>query len=187
MPGPDHPYRQASSVPGGTVRESEQQASLRRIAEPILNSLGLLLVDVEARGRGNSLIRLVIERHGGEKVTVEDCERAHVLIGHALDVDDPIPHRYVLEVSSPGLDRPIRTLLDYARFQGRLARFKLAKPVHGQTVVIGRIQQLQGTELWIERLSPGAQGRAGHRQRQETKPIVLPLSDIQEARLEVEF
>lgn len=167
MPGRDHPHRQASNVPGGPVRESEQHAHIRRIAESILNSLGLLLVDIEARGRGNSLIRLVIERRdSGEDVTVEDCERAHILIGHALDVDDPIPHRYVLEVSSPGLDRPLRTLTDYARFQGRLARFKLTKPVEGQTVLIGRIQKLQGTELWIEGSSPREQGRAGHKHRQ---------------------
>ena len=186
MPGRDHPHRQASNVPGGTVRESEQHAHIRRIAEPILNSLGLVLVDIEARGRGNSLLRLVIERPESE-ITVEDCERAHILIGHALDVDDPIPHRYVLEVSSPGLDRPLRTLTDYARFQGRLARFKLTKPVEGQTVLIGRIQKLQGTELWIEGSSPREQGRAGHRHRQQSKTLSLPICDIQEARLEVEF
>jgi ribosome maturation factor RimP len=186
MPGRDHPHRQASNVPGGTVRESEQHAHIRRIAEPILNSLGLVLVDIEARGRGNSLLRLVIERPESE-ITVEDCERAHILIGHALDVDDPIPHRYVLEVSSPGLDRPLRTLTDYARFQGRLARFKLTKPVEGQTVLIGRIQKLQGTELWIEGSSPREHGRAGHRHRQQSKTLSLPICDIQEARLEVEF
>ena len=192
MPGRDHCYRQSDGVPMGAVRESEPQAAVRRIAEPILASLGLVLVEVEVRGRGHSFMRLVIERpatsgHTGEGVTVEDCERAHTLIGHALDVEDPIPHSYVLEVSSPGLDRPIRTVTDYERFQGRLARFKLTHPVEGQRVLIGRIQKVEGTEVWVEASSHGGGGRPRPRRRQETKPIALALANIQEARLEVEF
>ena len=189
MPGQNHFYRQSEGIPRGTVRESAQEPIVRRIAEPILNALGLVLVDVELRGRGgNSLLRLVIERapadsEAVENVTVQDCERAHVLIGHALDVEDPIPHAYVLEVSSPGLDRPIRSARDYERFQGRLARFKLAKPLGGQGVVIGRIQRLDGRHVWIEMPLQGRQ-RAGQR---EATPIPLVLEDIQEARLEVEF
>jgi len=190
MPGQNHFYRQSEGIPRGTVRESAQEPIVRRIAEPILNALGLVLVDVELRGRGgNSLLRLVIERapadsEAVENVTVQDCERAHVLIGHALDVEDPIPHAYVLEVSSPGLDRPIRSARDYERFQGRLARFKLAKPLGGQGVVIGRIQRLDGRQVWIEMPPPKGRQRAG---RREATPIPLVLEDIQEARLEVEF
>ncbi len=191
MAGHGHSQRHFEGIPKGTVPEFEQQATVRRIAAPILASLGLVLVDIETRGRGNnSLIRFVIERlpsqgEGTENVTVEDCERAHVLIGHALDVEDPIPHTYVLEVSSPGLDRPIRAASDYERFQGRLARFKLAKPVKGQAVLIGRIQKFDGDQVWVDP-AVKRQDREGRSQR-EAAAVALPLAEIQEARLEVEF
>jgi len=186
MSGRDHPYLQAEGVPQGTVHVPDQQARIRRIAEPILGSLGLVLVDVEMRGRGpKSLVRVVIERPpaeetGVESVTVEDCERVHVLVGHALDVDDPIAHRYVLEVSSPGLDRPIRNVSEYDRFRGRMARFKVAQPVMGQSIVTGRIMQLEDSQVLIEMV-------LGRGRRTETKQVRLPLVDILEAKLEVEF
>lgn len=193
MTGRDHPYRQADGVPRRTVREFDQATVIRRVAEPILSSLGLVLVDVEMRGQGqHAFIRLVIERPFGpgevdRGVTVDDCERAHVLIGHALDVEDPIAHSYMLEVSSPGLDRPIRTLQDYERFQGRLARFKLARPIAGQAVLIGRIQRFEGTQVWVETPASARQGRRTAGRRDAITSIALPLANIREARLEVEF
>lgn len=136
------------------------------------------------RGRGpKTLIRVVIERppdQGDGVVSVADCERAHILIGHALDAEDPIPHTYVLEVSSPGLDRPIRRVEEYERFKGRLARFKLAKLVSGQAVLIGRIQKLDGAQVWVEAAPAGKRGG-------NATLVALPLADILEARLEVEF
>ena len=189
MSCPDNLYQPDESALGQTVRESKQEVIVRRIAEPILSSLGLILVDVQLRGRGGgSLLRLVIERQrsegqADESPTVQDCERAHILIGHALDVEDPIPHAYVMEVSSPGLDRPIRSVTDYERFQGRLARFKLSKCVRGQAVVIGRIQKLEGGQVWIETPITSQKRRL----RESTQQVALALDDIQEARLEVEF
>jgi ribosome maturation factor RimP len=175
-------------VPAGTAGGSEAiGAAVRRIVEPILASLGLVLVEVEVQGRGpKSLVRVVIERTPKEGeaaggVSVEDCGRVHVLLGHALDVEDPIPHTYVLEISSPGLDRPIRQVGEYERFRGRLARFKLVKPVLGQSVLIGRIHQLEGEQLWVEARGIGRRGRA------PVKIVALPLAEIAEARLEVEF
>jgi ribosome maturation factor RimP len=187
MPCPDDLYQPDEAL-RETARESKQEVIVRRIAEPILSSLGLILVDVQLRGRGgSSFLRLVIERQtaegrADESPTVQDCERAHILIGHALDVEDPIPHAYVMEVSSPGLDRPIRSVTDYERFQGRLARFKLAKPVRGQAVMIGRIQKLEGRQVWIETPTMSQKRRSP-----QATQIALALDDIQEARLEVEF
>ncbi len=185
MTGRDHPFAPVGGVPSGTAQASDRVVSIvQRIVEPLLASLGLVLVEAEARGRGpKTLIRVVIERppdQGEGAVSVEDCERAHVLIGHALDAEDPIPHAYVLEVSSPGLDRPIRHVHEYERFQGRLARFKLAKPVWGKAVLIARIQKLDGAQVWVEVAPAGKRG--GH-----AVPVALPLADILEARLEVEF
>ena len=184
MTGQDHPLP-ASGVPSGAAQASERVvARVQRIIEPVLASLGLVLVAVESRGRGpKTLIRVIIERpsdQGDGAVSVEDCERAHVLVGHALDAEDPIPHAYVLEVSSPGLDRPIRQVQEYERFKGRLARFKLAQPVLGQAVLIGRIQQLEGAQVWVEAVPAGKHGGAA-------TPVALPLVDILEAKLEVEF
>ena len=186
MMGQDHPHMPTDGVPPpGTARGAERVGAIvQRAVGPVLSSLGLALVNVEVRGRGpKTLIRVVIERpqdEGDGGVSVDDCERAHVLIGHALDVEDPLPHAYVLEVSSPGLDRPIRQVSEYERFRGRLARFKMAKPVSGQMVVIGRIQKLDGGQVWVETV-PGGK-RAG-----SAIPVALPLADILEARLEVEF
>lgn len=181
----DHPFAPVGGVPPGTAQVTDRVVSIvQRIVEPVLASLGLVLVETEVRGRGpGTLIRVVIERPPDQEdgaVSVEDCERAHVLIGHALDAEDPLPHAYVLEVSSPGLDRPIRRVEEYERFRGRLARFKLAKPVLGQAVLIGRIQKLDGTQVWVETAPAGKRGG-------NAIPVALPLADILEARLEVEF
>ncbi len=185
MTGRDHPFVPAGGVPSGTARASERVVSIvQRIVEPVLASLGLVLVEVEVRGRGpKSLVRVVIERppdQGDGAVSVEDCGRAHVVIGHALDAEDPIPHAYVLEVSSPGLDRLIRHVHEYERFRGRLARFKLARPVLGQAVLVGRIQKLEGVQIWVDAVTTGKRGGAA-------SPVALPLADVLEARLEVEF
>ena len=184
MAGRDYPE---VGVPPGTLGGSERVGStIRRIVEPILASLGLVLVEVEVHGRGPKfLVRVVIERttqagDAEERVSLEDCERAHVLLGHALDVADPIPHAYALEVSSPGLDRPIRTVSEYERFQGRLARFKLATPVLGRSVMIGRIQRLEGTRVWVL-VQPD------RKRRGTPVSTALLLAEIVEARLEVEF
>ncbi len=186
MTGQDHPLAPAGGVPPGTARGSERVGPIvQRIVESVLASLGLVLVDVEVRGRGpKTLIRVVIERsadQGEGAVTLDDCSRAHMLVGHALDAEDPIPHAYLLEVSSPGLDRPIRRPGDYERFRGRLARFKMAKPVLGQAVVVGRIQKLDGTRVWVETQAAKA------KRVDEGTPVALPLAEILEARLEVEF
>lgn len=188
MPGRDHPHMLTMGIPSGTAGGAEAiGAAVRRVAEPILASLGLVLVAVEVQGHGpKSSVRVVIERTPTEGdaaggVSIEDCGRVHVLLGHALDVDDPIPHTYVLEISSPGLDRPIRQVGDYERFRGCLARFKLVKPFLGQSVLIGRIHQLEGEQVWVEAKGGSRQGRG------PAKMVALPLAEIAEARLEVEF
>src|SRR5947208_13809685 len=106
MTGQGYPLTPAAGVPPGPVRGSERVGSVvQRIAEPVLASLGLVLVDVEARGRGpKTLIRVFIERppdQGKGGVTLGDCERAHMLLGHALEAEDTIPHAYRPEVAAP--------------------------------------------------------------------------------------
>ena len=89
--------------------------AVRSIATPIVRALDLELVDVECTGQGaRTMVRVFIDKPNG--VNVSDCEQVHVSLSHALDVQDPIPHTYTLEVSSPGLDRPrVRKSSDAAR------------------------------------------------------------------------
>jgi ribosome maturation factor RimP len=153
----------------------ETQANMDRIREvvlPILESMGLELVDLELSGRGKGgYLRVFIDKPGG--VTVEDCEQVSRYVGHALDVADPIPTSYMLEVSSPGLDRPLRKIEDYRRYTGKLVRLKLARPVNGAWVVIGRLQGLREDRVEIK--------------PDDSDPVQVALMDIAQARLEVEW
>ena len=106
-------------------------------------------------------------------VTIEDCERVSRDLSAILDVEESIEHKYTLEVSSPGLDRPLRGAADYRRFAGRLAKIVVAEAVDGQKHFEGRLGGLEHDSVVIE-TTPG-------------KRQLLPISLITRARLEVEF
>jgi ribosome maturation factor RimP len=127
---------------GVSVKESRPVVD--RISEavsPILWTLGLELVDVVCVGQGpRSVVRVFIDKPGG--VTLDDCERAHKALGPALDVADPFPHAYTLEVSSPGLDRPFKRIQDYRRAVGKRVSVKLREPLEGQWRVVGTLTEV---------------------------------------------
>ena len=105
-------------------------ARLQTLLEPVVTALGYELVGIEqVTGGRRGLVRLYIDHPPG--VTVDDCERVSRQVSAVLDVEDPIAGGYVLEVSSPGLDRPLYTLAHYARFTGHRARLKLRTPLVG--------------------------------------------------------
>ncbi|HEX2055351.1 MAG TPA: ribosome maturation factor RimP [Nitrospiraceae bacterium] len=119
-------------------RVQDAAEHISRVAKPILWSLGLELVEVSVVGQHTrTVVKLFIDRPEG--VTLEDCERAHRALSPALDVADPFPHAYTLEVSSPGLDRPLRRPEDYRRLLGKRVSLKLKEPHHGQWRIVGRI------------------------------------------------
>lgn len=96
-------------TPGSSVQPVIDR--LKEVISPILWTLGLELIDVVCVGRGpRSVVRVLVDKPGG--VTITDCEQAHKALGPALDVADPFPHAYTLEVSSPGLDRPFQRTQD---------------------------------------------------------------------------
>ena len=105
--------------------------------------------------------------------TIEDCERVSRDVSAILDVEETIAQRYTLEVSSPGLDRPLRHAADYRRFAGRLAKIVVSHPVDRQTYFEGRLGGLENDSIVIE-TTPG-------------KRQLIPLSLVSRARLEVEF
>jgi len=158
------------------VRESQQVAdAVRAIATPIVRSLQLELVDVECAGQGaRTMLRVFIDKPGG--VSVGDCEQVHQSLGHALDLEDVIPHAYTLEVSSPGLDRPLRRIEDYRRARGKLLSVKLGRQWEGQWRVVGRLLEVSeaGVTLSLTGVAP-------------ERTLQLDWGGIAEARLEIRF
>ncbi len=112
--------------------------TLWALGEKACDLFGLSLVELEVnRGRGRLLVRYFIDREGG--VTVEDCARVSQAVGRFLDAKDPIDGPYTLEVSSPGLERPLRKESDFQLFAGRDVIIKTETPLEGETSFSGRL------------------------------------------------
>ena len=122
---------------------------LHEVISPILWTLGLELIDLVCVGRGpRSVVRVLVDKPGG--VTITDCEQAHKALGPALDVADPFPHAYTLEVSSPGLDRPFQRTQDYQRAIGKQVNLKLRQPLEGQWRITGELKQVDEALVVLE-------------------------------------
>ncbi|MGE0371443.1 MAG: ribosome maturation factor RimP [Gammaproteobacteria bacterium] len=145
----------------------EITARLRQLLEPAVALHGCELVAVEYLPQGNNqTLRVYIDKQDG--VTVDDCERVSHQISGVLDVEDPIAGHYLLEVSSPGLDRPLSAPRDFERFRGREIRLRLHAPLNGQRNFKGLLMGLRGEQVVLE-----VDGRE----------IELPLRDVDRARL----
>jgi len=137
-----------------------------------VESLGYELVDVELKGAGNnSVLRIYIDKPDG--IAHSDCGLVSEQVGTVLDVEDVIPHKYTLEVSSPGLDRKLVKESDFSRFDGKLAKIQTRIPLQQQKVFKGRLKGLRGGSVVLEL----PQGNL----------LEIPLDVIQEARLEFEW
>lgn len=147
------------------------------LAQPILASLGLELVDLEFKTAGRShVLCLYIDKPGG--VSLDDCAEVSRELSLILDVEDCISGRYTLEVSSPGLERPLKRLEDFVRFSGRLAQIKTAELLQDEQgnkrkTFLGTLQGVEG-ELVLLQLKEGQQAR-------------IPLDKIAKAHLAFEF
>jgi ribosome maturation factor RimP len=153
---------------------------VRDAAARVAASYGLDIFEVELRREaGQQVLRVVLDRPGpnrtaDESVSLDDCARVSEELSALLDVEDIVPaDRYTLEVSSPGLDRPLRHADDYRRFAGRRAKIVLSAPVARQTAFAGRVLGIEGDDVLFE--SEGG------------KQVNLPLRLITRARLDVEF
>lgn len=149
------------------------------MASRIAASYGLEVFDVQFRREGQGMVlRVQLDRPGPaatpeDSVSVEDCAAVSRDLSAALDVDDVVPTAYTLEVSSPGLDRPLRRADDYRRFAGRRAKLVMREKIDGQAFFKGHLRGLDGADVLIE----GEDGKL-HR---------VPLGAITRANLEVEF
>jgi len=146
---------------------------VREVAQRVVSVRGFELTDVEVgRQKGSHVVRLFVDREGG--ISLDDLQTVSEEVSAILDVEDPIPGTYTLEVSSPGLDRPIRTEAEYRRFVGRLAKVSIYEPVDGRRHWLGRIVSCEEGVVALDL------------DKEETLARV-PLSRIAHARLEVEF
>jgi len=153
----------------GLAETVEQQ--IQRIVE----SEGLELVHIDYRRQGNGfLLRIDIDKEGG--VNIDDCQLVSQQVSTWLDVEDPIPGEFELQISSPGLDRKFYRASDYEKFTGRLVRVKTSKAIRGLHVIVGRLKEFDGQTVVVT--DPVMKKDADY---------AIPLTDIKEARLEVEI
>lgn len=169
-----------------TTGEIGRLERIRAIADRVAQSRGLEVFDLQFRREARGwMLRIYLDKPGapprpgragaidGQGVTIDDCQFVSSEVGTLLDVEDAVGHRYTLEVSSPGLDRPLRGPADYRRFEGFLAQFVLGEPVGGQTHVRGRLRGMDGEDVLVD---------VGKDQVRR-----IPARVISRARLEVEF
>lgn len=116
--------------------------------EPSLLAMGFLLVRVRFGGAKRPVLQIMAERPDGT-MTVEDCADVSRAVSAILDVEDPISSEYVLEVSSPGIDRPLMKLDDYRRFSGYEAKIETAMPVEGRKRYRGRLGGIDGEDVLV--------------------------------------
>jgi len=130
--------------------ETVTDEELIQMLAPVIADLGLECLGIEyAPSRGNSLLRLYIDA-ANRPVTLDDCEAVSREVSAVLDVNDPITGRYTLEVSSPGLERPLFTPAHFARFLGETAKLALNLPVNGRKRLLGPIRAVEGDVITIE-------------------------------------
>lgn len=127
---------------------------VEKIAASVTERFGIEFVHCQIAGsKRNPTVRLIIDKPGG--VTLEDCSRVSRDVEAVLDKDDFIPTAYVLEVSSPGIERELYKLADFERFSGQNARIKTAQPIGGQRNFAGRIAAVANGEIEFEDRTSG--------------------------------
>lgn len=155
------------------ITETGLAARVARVVEPAIRDLGFRLVRVKISAANGCTVQVMAERPDG-MITIEECERLSRGLSPVLDVEDPVPSAYVLEVSSPGIDRPLVRKSDFLRWVGHEARIEMDQPIHGRKRFRGIIAGAEGEDALLR-----IEDADGARQ----EPAKLPLSGIAEARL----
>lgn len=161
-----------TSRPDAPTAEPNHSGLEGRIAAavtPAVEAMGYEIVRILVLGRERPTVQLMADRADGSQITVEDCERITHAVSAVLDVDDPLPGAWNLEVSSAGIDRPLTRPKDWARFAGHLARVEMLAPVEGRRRFSGIILGADAAEARL-RLEDGEE-------------VTLPLADLRRAKL----
>jgi ribosome maturation factor RimP len=154
------------------ISEPGRAARVASVVEPVLVSLGYRLVRVRISGLAGCTVQIMAERPDGS-MTIEDCETASRAVSPVLDAADPIEGSYRLEISSPGIDRPLVRRSDFDRYAGHVAQVELQVPIGGRRRFRGELSGLEGDCV---RLRCGEAGG-------ERVDLLLPIDDMTEARL----
>lgn len=145
--------------------------AVEKLVAPILEGEGLELIEIQYRRENRGwVLRLFIDKEGG--VTLDDCQRVSEELSAVLDVEDLIEHSYILEVSSPGLDRPLRREGDFERFKGKRVRISLKEVREGRRHLEGYLLGLREGMVGLD-----VEGRV----------IEIPFASIKRANLKYEF
>ncbi|PKL50414.1 MAG: ribosome maturation factor RimP [Nitrospira bacterium HGW-Nitrospira-1] len=149
----------------------DMKKNIMELADSIAGQYAVDIVDVELAGSSRKpLIRIFIDKQNG--VTLDDCGKFSRALSALFDVEDPIPTAYVLEVSSPGLDRPLKALRDFQRSIGKLARIITRAGLEKRNIFTGRITGVAGENITLSF---------------DDKEMEIPFDQISKARLEIEL
>jgi len=154
------------------IRESGTDARIAAIVAPVLATIGFRLVRVRLTSQNGLTLQIMAERGDGT-MTVEDCEEVSRALSPVLDVEDPLDKAYHLEVSSPGIDRPLVRKSDFDRYAGHLVRIEMSMPVEGRKRFKGTLAGTEGEAARL--LRDDAEG--------EDATVLLPIEDMREAKL----
>jgi ribosome maturation factor RimP len=155
------------------IAESGTAARVAALAEPILHGLGYRLVRVRVSGADGCTVQVMAEKPDGTML-VEDCEAASRALSPVFDTEDPIEREYRLEISSPGIDRPLVRRSDFERYAGHEAKIEMAVAQDGRKRFRGILLGIEGENAKLRR-KDAAEG--------EPADVVLPIGDMAEARL----
>ena len=157
--------------------ERNRTEKIQELATEVAHELGVELVDVELFKRGmRHLLRATIDREEGG-VTLEDCETFSRKFGVLLDVEDPVPGSYTLEVTSPGLDRPLKSPRDFQKQKGKLVRIVTKEKIANQSFFVGRLKETRDERITLILL----------RKKEAIEEIDIPYGMISKANLEIDI
>ena len=154
------------------ISETGIEARIAHIVEPVIEGLGYRLVRVKLSAMNGATLQIMAEKPDGS-MTVEDCEVLSRDVSPALDVEDPIDRAYHLEISSPGIDRPLVRRSDFERWAGHEAKIELARMLNGRKRFRGHLAGVEDDDVLVEIKRDGG----------EPERVALPLADLAEARL----
>ena len=141
---------------------------IARLIDPAVEALGYRVVRVRLTGRGRPTLQIMAERADGSNITIDECAAISRDVSALIDVADPIAGDYVLEVSSPGIDRPLVSHADFVRFVGREVRIETSRPLDGRRRIRGTLLGLDGDVIRVA-TDRGAVG--------------VPMADVATAKL----
>jgi ribosome maturation factor RimP len=155
------------------ITDTGVAARVAALAEPVLEGMGLRLVRVRVSGADGCTVQIMAERPDGS-MSIEDCEDTSRALSPVLDVADPIERAYRLEISSPGLDRPLVRKSDFDRYAGNVVKIEMEVPVNGRKRFRGMLNGTDGESARITR-DDTAEG--------EEADVLLPIGDMNDAKL----